>query len=323
MTLAQHFLLSAAARTLSLAAIYKGGEEAAYNTFKGLRWPQTDGEPVCPHCGSLDAYSVTTRRRFKCADCGRQYSVTSGTIFHSRKKSFTDLLAAACIIANGAKGISALQLARDLCCQHKTAFVLAHKIREAMASEIEAETPDGHVEVDGAYFGGSIRPANRKEDRIDRRRVEHQTGKRRVVIAFRERGGRTFTHVRESEAEGVNIALATVEKQTTIYADEASHWDVLAAYWPTRRINHSEAYSDLDGGHTNNAESFFSRLRRMVDGQHHHVSARYLHQYAAHAAWLEDHRRESNGAICKRAIALGLAHKKSAAWCGYWQKGPG
>ncbi len=113
---------SAKARTLSLRSIYAAGEEAAaYATFLKLRWPTTDGAPVCPHCGGLDAYEVTTRRRFKCCACGKQFSVTSGTILASRKMSFVDLLAALCIIANAAKGISALQLARDLDCQHKTA----------------------------------------------------------------------------------------------------------------------------------------------------------------------------------------------------------
>src|SRR6266540_6040282 len=131
----QHFLLSAKARTLSLKAIYAAGEEGAYNTFCKLRWASTEGEPVCPHCGGLDPYKITTRRRFKCSACGKQFSVTSGTIFASRKMKFVDLLAAICIIVNGAKGLSALQLSRDLDCQHKTAFVLAHKLREAIAAE--------------------------------------------------------------------------------------------------------------------------------------------------------------------------------------------
>ena len=218
------------------------------------------------------------------------------------------------------RAFSALQLARDLCCQHKTAFVLAHKIREALAAEIEAETPDADVEIDGAYFGGYVRPANRDEDRIDRRLAEHQTGKRRVVIALRERHGRTFTYVRKSEAEGVKIAFDTVERETTMYADEATHWDVLAARWPLRRVNHTVEYSDLDGGHTNNAELFFSRLRKMIDGQHHGVSARYLHAYAAQAAWMEDHRRMSNGTLCHRALGLALAHPVSREWKGYWQR---
>ena len=119
MTMSQHFLLTAAARTLSIRDIYKGGEDAAYAMFCKFRWPQTDGQPVCPRCGSLDAYSIPTRRKFKCAGCYHQFSVTSGTILASRKMTFTDLLAALCILANAAKGVSALQLARDLDCQQR------------------------------------------------------------------------------------------------------------------------------------------------------------------------------------------------------------
>jgi transposase-like protein len=129
--MAQHFLLSAKARTLSLKTVYRMGEEAAYNLFCEMRWPDTEGEPVCPRCGCTEAYGIPTRRKFKCVACHHQFSVTSGTIFASRKLSFTDLLAAIAIFVNGAKGISALQASRDLDCQYKTAFVLCHKLREA------------------------------------------------------------------------------------------------------------------------------------------------------------------------------------------------
>lgn len=190
-----------------------------------------------------------------------------------------------CITVNGAKGISALQLSRDLDCQHKTAFVLSHKIREAIAAEVENATLDGEVEIDGAYFGGYVRPANHKEDRVDRRLAEHQTGERRVVVVVRERKGRTLTFVRHGEAAGVEIAKARVNRNARVFADEATHWDALHGAFQTFRINHSDAYSALRAS-TNQAESYFSRLRRMVEGQHHGVSARYLHAYAAQAAWL-------------------------------------
>jgi len=186
--MAQHFLLSAASRTLSLRSIYKAGEEAAYRTFCEMRWPETNGEAVCPCCGHDEAYKITTRRKFKCKACHHQFSVTSGTIFASRKMDFVDLLAAICIIVNGAKGVSMIQLSRDLDCQYKTAFVLAHKLREAMAEEIQTgEVLTDHVEIDGACFGGHIRPANAKVDRVDRRLKENQTGKRRVVVTLRRR----------------------------------------------------------------------------------------------------------------------------------------
>jgi hypothetical protein len=83
--MAQHFLLSAAARTLSLKTIYAEGEEAAYRRFCVLRWPETDGAPICPRCNGRGAYVLAARRRFKCKACHHHFSVTSGTIFASRK----------------------------------------------------------------------------------------------------------------------------------------------------------------------------------------------------------------------------------------------
>lgn len=317
--MAQHFLLSAAARTLSLKAIYRMGEDKAYAEFCKIRWSENGGEAFCPRCGCVKAYNLTSRRKFKCAACYHQYSVTAGTIFASRKLAFTDLLAAICIFVNGAKGMSALQLSRDLDVQYKTAFVLAHKLREAMAAERPQEPLDGEVEVDGMYSGGHIRPANHVDNRVDRRLAKHQTGKRRVVVAFRQRGGRTLPFVCRQEGEGVELAMRHVSRWAVMHADEASHWDALHDGWQVGRINHSEAYSE-DGVCTNQVESYFARLRRMIRGQHHHVSPKYLAAYANHAAWLEDHRRKSNGDLARRVVALGLASPVSRQWKGYWQR---
>jgi transposase-like protein len=320
MILAQHFLLSAASRTLSLRAIYKAGEDAAYRTFCEMRWPETNGEAICPRCGCCETYKITTRRKFKCKGCTHQFSVTSGTIFASRKMAFVDLLAAICIIVNASKGVSMVQLSRDLDCQYKTVFVLAHKLREAMAQEVQTGVVlDGHVEIDGAYFGGHIRPENAKEDRKDRRLKENQTGKRRVVIVMREREGRTLPTVAMNESAGVALAIENISRTATMSADEASHWDALHAGWNVDRLNHSEIYSD-HGKHTNMAESYFSRLRRMVQGQHHHVSAQYLYQYANHAAWLEDNRRTDNGTLARTVVSNAMGAPVSRTWKGYWQR---
>lgn len=317
--MAQHFLLSAAARTLSLVQVARLSEEEARAAFAAIRWSDNKGEPYCPRCGTAAVYSYASRPIYKCKGCNHQFSVTSGTIFASRKLAIRDILLAIAIFANGAKGHSALQLSRDLDCQYKTAFVLAHKIREAIASEVNSQTVSGEVEIDGAYFGGYVKPANRKENRRDRRLSENQSGKRRVVVVMRERDGRSQSIVANAEHEAVPEIAKWVAKGSTIHADEASHWDALHARYLTKRINHSEAYSDGEAC-TNMAESFFSRLRRAEIGTHHHIAGPYLEAYSDEMAWREDHRRLSNGELYLMAVNAALKHPVSRQWKGYWQR---
>jgi transposase-like protein len=307
-TKGQHFLLSTAARTLSLAKVMRMTEDQAFEAFKAIRWAETDGEPVCPKCGGYIVWEFKARRLFKCKACNGQFTVTSSTIFASRKMDLRDILAAIAIFMNGAKGHSALQLSRDLDCQYKTAFVLAHKIREALAAD-QAATAEltGEVEVDGAYFGGYVKPANRKENRVDRRTAQTQTGKRQVVVVARERDGETITQVHKTEAAGVAFVAANVAIGATIHADEASHWDRLEAKYLTKRINHSVEYSSPESC-TNMAESFFSRLRRAEIGTHHHIAGPYLNAYAMEMAWREDNRRISNGEQFLAATGAALGH---------------
>lgn len=315
----QHFLLSSAARSLSLRQIYRMGEDAAYQTFCQMRWPETDGEAVCPKCGCYETYAIKTRRKFKCVGCYHQFSVTSGTIFASRKMTFTDLLAAIVIFVNGAKGVAALHLSRDLDCQYKTAFVLAHKLREAMAREDIGRKLAGDVEVDGAYFGGYVKPANEKENRRDRRLSENRSGKRQVVVVMRERAGQSVAATHATEAAGVSSVGATVSAGSIVHADEASHWDALHAVYDVRRINHSLSYSD-GVACTNQAESFFSRLRRMEIGTHHHIAGPYLAAYASEASWREDNRRVDNGAQTAMVGMAAMGSRVSRTWKGYWQR---
>lgn len=316
--MAQHFLLSAAARTLSLSKVMRMTEDQAFDAFRSIRWADTNGDAVCGKCGGCECYTFKARRIFKCRACGSQFSVTSGTIFASRKMQLRDILAAIAIFVNGAKGHSALQLSRDLDVQYKTAFVLAHKLREALAAEQRGSELTGDVEIDGAYFGGYVKPANHRADRKDRRRKIHQTGKRQVVVVARERDGETLTQVHKTEADGVAFVAANVGAGATVHADEASHWDVLEARYLTKRINHSLAYSDETN--TNQAESFFSRLRRAEVGIHHRIAGPYLGAYALEMAWREDNRRTSNGEQFLTATGAALAHPVSRQWKGYWQR---
>ena len=152
-----------------------------------------------------------------------------------------------------------LAFARELDVQYKTAFVLAHKLREAMASSMKALRIGGEgrvAEIDGAYFGGHVRPENLAADRIDRRLAENQSGKRQVVVVMRERGGRTLPQVFSAEEAAVPAIRQRIAKGTVVHADESPAWNKLHAQFAMQRINHQDGYS-IDGACTNGGGVLF------------------------------------------------------------------
>jgi transposase-like protein len=326
--MAQHFLKTAAARSLSLAQVMRMTDAEAETLFRQVRWPDTNGEPVCPECGSTKLYDCRRPNgtpRWRCAEkeCRAEFTITSGTIFASRKLPLRTYLAAVAIFCNEVKGKSMLALSRDLGVQYKVAFVLAHKMREAMSADTHGLKIGGEnkeAEIDGAYFGGYVKPANRKAERKDRRLLENQSGKRQVVVVARERGGRTLAQVFPTEAAGVAFIRERVAAGTHLHADEAGGWNDLHARYEMVRVNHQEEYRSADGACTNVAESFFSRMRRAEIGHHHHVSGPYLIRFAQEAAWREDNRRLANGEQVRAVATLAMRCGKSEQFCGYWER---
>ena len=323
--MSQHFLLSAKARTLSLATVLRMSDTDAEKVFAGIRWQETNGKAVCPHCRCLSCYEArrpSGALRFRCKACRKDFSLTSGTLFAFHKMPLRSYLAAIVIFCNEVKGKSALALSRDLGVQYKTAFVLAHKLREAMSTAIREHKlggPGRIVEVDGGYFGGYVKPANHKENRRDRRLLRNQNGKRQCVVVARERDGKIVPAAFPSEGEALRFISNHVAAQTEIMADDASSWNALHGRYVVKRINHQLAYS-MDGACTNGAESFFSRMRRAERGHHHHIAGVYLARYAQESAWREEHRRADNGAQVRGVIALALKARPSVDFSGYWQR---
>lgn len=110
-----------------------------------------------------------------------------------------------------------------------------------------------------------------------------------------------------------------VEAGSVIHADEGSSWDLLHQDYKTKRINHSECYSDGEAC-TNKAESFFSRMRRAEIGTHHSIAGPYLSAYAGEMAWRENQRRNSNGSQYMTLASAAVHHPVSRTWKGYWQR---
>ena len=321
--MAQHFLLSAGARSLSVAKIMRMSEQGVQNVFRTLRWP--DGRPVCPRCSCAACYECPRQSRelrWRCSACRGDFSLTSGTLFAWHKLPLRTYLLAVAVFCNEVKGKSMLALARELEVQYKTAFVLAHKLREAMAVSVKVLRIGGEgrvAEIDGASFGGHVRPENLAADRLDRRLAGNQSSKRKVVVVLRERGGSTLVQVAASEEDAVPTIRQRIVRGTLVHADESPGWDPLHANFAMRRTNHQDGYS-VGGACTNAAEGYFSRLRRGELGHHHHIAGPYLLRYAQEAAWREDARRVSNGDQVHGAVRLALRSRPSVDFCGYWQR---
>src|SRR5690349_3639289 len=240
--MAQHFLLTAAARTLTLAAIMRMSDEQVERVFIRVRWADNKGEPYC-HCGCLIVWAC--RRpgrapRWRCKACQKDFSITSGTLFAFHKMPLRAYLLAIVIFCNEVKGKSMLALSRDLGVQYKTSFVLAHKMREAMASEVKTSDKIGgegkKAEIDGGYFGGYVKPANLRENRRDRRLRMNQSGKRVCVVVIRERDGATLPGVYRSEGEALDFIRRKIAPGTEVHADESGPWNALHGRFIMKRI---------------------------------------------------------------------------------------
>ena len=328
--MAQHFLLSSEARTFSILKIAKMTERQAENYFRKLRWADTNGAPVCPNCGCMAHYDLSTRNVWKCKGCGKQFSVTSGTLFSGHKLPLKTYLLAIAFFTNEVKGMSALKLSRELDIQYKTAFVLLHKMREALLETRNEEPMNGVCEIDGAYVNHYVRPANNVNDRVDRRLANNQNPNKRCIVVVRQRSNgdteylgsvRTLTYVLHNEnPNGIaTVANNAIARGATVHADEANAYDNLHATYDMQRVNHSVEYMSEEGACSNQAESYFARFRRFQHGQIHRMGNLYISNYANEIAYREDTRRLSNGEIFNDIASKCMKTIQSNEWTGYWQ----
>jgi hypothetical protein len=326
--LAQHVLLSARYRDLPIAKIARLSEGEAYAMFRMSRWPETDGEAVCPECGG-EAWTLgdhampKDKRQFRCMACRGKFTVTSGTLLHSRKLGFVTLLIAVKLFSSGAKGIAAIQLGNEADMAYKSAFVLAQKMREAQIKAQLGRQLSGIVEIDGSIYGGYYHQVNEKADRIDLRKGD-LTGKKMTIVVARERStkdrvGLSVCTVVPHEADSRPFIFDSVDRFASVHADDGSHWDSLRVALNVDQVNHSQRYYDK-GVCTNQAESYFSRVQRMELGTHHHIAGPYLWGYGCDGVWREDHRRETQAERFDSVLSGLLKNTVSRTMKGYWQR---
>jgi transposase-like protein len=280
--------------TLSKIAKEIKSEADAYAYMESLRWP--DG-PVCPHCGSIDKHYFLTpkgdgktratrtgsrseRRVWKCRACRKQFSVTTGTVFHGSKVPLQTWLMVVFEMCSNKNGIAAREVERKYGVAPKTAWFMTHRLREAMKHKAPGSLLSGTVVADETWIGGE--PKNRHgrkrgqggQGKTDKTPVLSLIDKRTGEVRSQAIPNVTGKTLRSVIAENVSMSA------TVLHTDSSNAYDHFAHELSARfSVNHSEGEYVRGDVSTNVAENYFSQLKRSLDGTHHHVSKEHLNRY--------------------------------------------
>lgn len=275
--------------------IFTEDEARAY--FESRRWPNGPG---CVHCGSVNVYRLqgkaTRAGLLKCRDCKGQFTVTVGTVMKDSHLPLAKWALAFHLMVSSKKGISALQLQRNLGLgSYKTAWHLSHRIREAMRCEPLADKLKGDVQVDETYLGANLHGKNKMSDPNKPRKRGRGTMKTPVMVLV-ETNGKAHSHpIDRLDSQSLKAAMqACIDPSARIVTDELRSYPKAAAVFAGGHatVTHSTyEYVNSDGLHTNTAESFFALLKRGVHGTFHHVSKKHLARYCDEFSFRWDGRK--------------------------------
>jgi transposase-like protein len=269
--------------TLQQAIRYFSNEQVCIDTVAALRWPNG---PACPACEHKEHYYLASQRRWKCKDCGRQFSVKLGTIFEDSPLSLDKWLCGLWMLVNCKNGVSSYEIHRALGITQKSAWFMLHRLRLALQNgSVVKLGRTGEVEVDETFIGGAARFMSKERHArlIKDRRLKGKT----PVVGILERGGEVrATVVRGRRKRDVETLInAHVAPGSEIHTDALKSYDDLNANgFEHKVIDHAVRY--VDGKvHTNGLENFWSLLKRGLKGTYISVEPFHLFRYLDEQTW--------------------------------------
>jgi transposase-like protein len=244
-------------------------EQSCRDYLEQVRWP--NNSIICPHCGFDKVYKFSNGKLYKCSECKKQFTVKVGTIFEDSPLPLQKWFLAIYLITAHKKGISSIQLSKDIGVTQKTAWFILGRIRQAIATKTFNKPLENIVEVDETYIGG-------KYSGKRGRGSENKS----AVFGMAERKGRVRTmpveNVKKSTLQG--IMVNSIDENATIMTDEWLAYRGLANVFHNHLvINHGKKEYVNGMIHVNNIENFWSLLKRGIIGIYHHVSEKHLHRY--------------------------------------------
>jgi transposase-like protein len=270
-------------------------DAAARQYLERLRWP---AGTVCPHCGVVGhSYKTPTPGRYRCAEkeCRKDFTVTVNTPMERSHIALHRWLQAFHLMCSSKKGVSAHQLHRTLCITYRSAWFMAHRIRECMRTGGLAPLGgEGKiVEADETYFGKVEHPRKTRADGTPYKKGQRGPANKRPIVALVERGGnvRTF-HVASADLTTVGkIMRENIVRETVIHTDESMLYRYAGHYYGGHEtVKHSDGEYVRGNVHTNTAEGYFSIFKRGMRGIYQHCGEKHLHRYLAEYDFRYNHR---------------------------------
>ncbi|MBZ9709819.1 IS1595 family transposase [Mesorhizobium sp. ESP7-2] len=273
-------------------------EDKAREALEAVRWPNG---PYCPHCGNANPDKIALIEGKKqshrpglryCNECKGQFTVTVGTVFERSKIPLSKWWLATHLLGASKKGMSAHQLHRMLGVTYKTAWFMAHRIREAMKEDVASSGPLGGegktVEADETYIGKRETPRVQRKGHPYTKKGKGGGAQKRIVVGLVERGGKArMFHLNDATASTVrDVLVRNVSRDTTLYTDSSRLYTRTGEEYASHKTtNHAAGeyvrYEDGVSIHSNTIEGVFSVFKRGMVGVYQHCGEAHLHRYLA------------------------------------------